>query len=239
MASRSAARSAGGKRPAATARPNGGRVGRPTDADAAQTRRRLLEAAVEAFGETGLSRTSLRHIAERAGLTAGTLYHHYPTKEALYIEAYEWVVAQIQLECYDATVGLTHPQERLSAVLDRLHDLTKRRPATVRFVVWVWVEHIDQSSHRVTGVAGITAFMEMIADEGVRRGDLDPADRDAFLGVAASMMYGVLLIAFTGRTQVDLATAGLNRALADQLFLAPRTPPATTKRDGRRPSAAG
>lgn len=52
-------------------------------ADAQRNRRLLLEAAQDAFAEEGVA-VSLDLIARRAGVGPGTLYRHFPTKEALF-----------------------------------------------------------------------------------------------------------------------------------------------------------
>jgi AcrR family transcriptional regulator len=54
-------------------------------ADAERNRERLLEVAKEAFGRSGAD-ASLDDIAKQAGVGAGTLYRHFPSREAL-IEA--------------------------------------------------------------------------------------------------------------------------------------------------------
>jgi AcrR family transcriptional regulator len=56
---------------------------RPLRADARRNRDRVLEAARAAFGAEG-SDVSLDEIARRAGVGAGTVYRHFPTKEALF-----------------------------------------------------------------------------------------------------------------------------------------------------------
>jgi AcrR family transcriptional regulator len=55
----------------------------PLRADARRNRARVLEAAQEAFTAEGLS-VPLDEIARRAGVGAGTVYRHFPTKEALF-----------------------------------------------------------------------------------------------------------------------------------------------------------
>src|SRR6201998_658210 len=54
---------------------------RPLRADAARNRARLLEVAYETFAAEGLS-VPIDEIARRAGVGAGTVYRHFPTKEA-------------------------------------------------------------------------------------------------------------------------------------------------------------
>lgn len=52
-------------------------------ADARRNRDRILVAAREAFAEAGLA-VPLDEIAARAGVGPGTVYRHFPTKEALF-----------------------------------------------------------------------------------------------------------------------------------------------------------
>src|SRR6202011_5302498 len=56
---------------------------RPLRADAVRNRARLLEVAYETFAAEGLS-VPIAEIARRAGVGAGTVYRHFPTKEALF-----------------------------------------------------------------------------------------------------------------------------------------------------------
>jgi AcrR family transcriptional regulator len=61
----------------------GPEAARPMRADAVKNRKRILEAAEITFAEQGLS-VPIDLVAERAGVGVGTLYRHFPTKEALF-----------------------------------------------------------------------------------------------------------------------------------------------------------
>lgn len=56
---------------------------RPMRADAVKNRRSILDAAEAVFATEGLS-VPVDVVAERAGVGVGTLYRHFPTKEALF-----------------------------------------------------------------------------------------------------------------------------------------------------------
>ena len=56
---------------------------RPLRADAARNRDKVLRAAREAFAELGYG-VPLDEIAARAGVGPGTVYRHFPAKEALF-----------------------------------------------------------------------------------------------------------------------------------------------------------
>jgi AcrR family transcriptional regulator len=56
---------------------------RPLRADAARNRARVLEVAYQTFADEGLS-VPIDEIARRAGVGAGTVYRHFPTKDDLF-----------------------------------------------------------------------------------------------------------------------------------------------------------
>ena len=58
-------------------------AGRPLRADAARNREKVLQAARQAFAESGYG-VPLDEIAARAGVGPGTVYRHFPSKEALF-----------------------------------------------------------------------------------------------------------------------------------------------------------
>jgi AcrR family transcriptional regulator len=58
-------------------------AGRPLRADAARNREKVLRAARDVFAEAGYG-APLDEIAARAGVGPGTVYRHFPTKEALF-----------------------------------------------------------------------------------------------------------------------------------------------------------
>jgi len=63
-------------------------------ADAIRNRERVLEAAKAVFSQGG-PEASLEAVARRAGVGIGTLYRHFPTREALYEAVYRREVEQL------------------------------------------------------------------------------------------------------------------------------------------------
>src|SRR5262252_8348399 len=63
-------------------------------ADAIRNRERVLEAAKAVFSQGG-PEASLETVAKRAGVGIGTLYRHFPTREALFEAVYRREVEQL------------------------------------------------------------------------------------------------------------------------------------------------
>jgi len=85
---------------------------KPTRKDALDNRARILGAAREAFSASG--EVSMTAIAKKAGVGIGTLYRHFPTREALVLELYGHDIqglidlAPAMLERYPPLLALRH-----------------------------------------------------------------------------------------------------------------------------------
>ena len=78
-------------------------------------REQLLAEAARLFGAKGYERTSMRDIASAFGILPGSLYHHFASKDALFIAVYAAGVAQI-LDAVSRAVADQHtPWDRLEA----------------------------------------------------------------------------------------------------------------------------
>jgi AcrR family transcriptional regulator len=153
-------------------------------ADAERNRVRLLETAKAAFAEKG-SAASLDEIARTAGVGAGTLYRHFPTRDALVAAVYR------------------NETEQLVAAADRLAKthppLTALREWLLLFVDYIATKHgMYEVLNSIVGAtsdlysastAQVKQAMAKLVDRAVASGDirldLDPLDLlRALAGVA-------------------------------------------------------
>jgi AcrR family transcriptional regulator len=88
---------------------------RPMRADAARNRARVLEVAYETFAAEGVA-VPIDEIARRAGVGAGTVYRHFPTKEALFQAVFDDRVRRI-VDDGRALVASEGPGEALYAFM--------------------------------------------------------------------------------------------------------------------------
>jgi len=56
----------------------------PRAAKSEQSRRQVLDAALQLFSHQGYRATTVRDIADEAGTSTGNVYHHFPDKEAIF-----------------------------------------------------------------------------------------------------------------------------------------------------------
>ena len=87
----------------------------------AATRTRLLDAGVEVLSDVGADALTMKLVAERADVALRTVYNHYPSKEALVVEAYDRLAGQVQ-DAVRALPDTGSPRERLGRFVDAVYD---------------------------------------------------------------------------------------------------------------------
>jgi len=153
-------------------------------ADAQQNRERILEVAKEAFTRHGAN-ASLDDIAKEAGVGAGTLYRHFPTRDALIEAVYRTEVAK-----------LAAAERELSAKLPPVEAL---RAWMLLFVDYIAAKHLIASAlntlvggpsklyagSRTEVQAAIDTLVKRAVTSGDIRKDLDASDLlRALIGVS-------------------------------------------------------
>jgi AcrR family transcriptional regulator len=96
----------------------------------------LLDEAARAFAERGFAAASVREIVGPIGMLPGSLYCHFPTKEALLVAVYREGVERIGAAVDAAVAPLVDPWQRLEAAcvahLSSLLDQTDYSQVVIR-----------------------------------------------------------------------------------------------------------
>jgi AcrR family transcriptional regulator len=79
------------------------------------TRDHLVAVATGLFAEHGYDATSIEMVLAEAGVSRGSLYHHFPNKQALFEAALDAVEVRIGNETLEASVGAPNAAEALRA----------------------------------------------------------------------------------------------------------------------------
>ena len=130
---------------------------RPLRADAARNRARVLQVAYEVFAEQGLA-VPIDEIARRAGVGAGTVYRHFPTKEAL----------------FEAVIG-----ERMRFVVGRARELLAGDPSAALFEFLREMVRESAADH---------GMVEALASYGIDLEAAAPGAEAEFLGVLGELL---------------------------------------------------
>src|SRR4028119_2412496 len=99
-----------------------------------KSKQQILDAALRRFSHKGYGATSVRDIAEEAGLSKGNVYHHFPDKEAIFralIDRYFEAMSQPDFPFNRVLASGQFPEnlEALgSAIREVIHDYREYLP---------------------------------------------------------------------------------------------------------------
>jgi AcrR family transcriptional regulator len=144
-------------------------------ADAVRNRERVLDAAKIVFNAGG-PEASLEAVAKRAGVGIGTLYRHFPTREALFEAVYRREVQQLG-DLSDQLKSDASPVDALRRWLRSTVELVATKKgmlAALALVAYNSSELYADTFDRLTKAAG--TLLERAVAAGEIRSDISPED---------------------------------------------------------------
>lgn len=186
--------------------------GKPVRADAERNRQRLLEVAYDAFTSDG--RVTLEAIARAAGVGIGTLYRHFPTREALVVAVYRAERGRLCENAAElaATLGPDDdPAAALRTWMDRFGDyLAAKRDMADALREIIASGEITAEEARAELSAAIQALLEAGIASGALRSDVRSEDVVASL-VGIHLACGLPEQREQAGRMMDLLVDGLRR----------------------------
>lgn len=133
--------------------------------DATETKRRLMNAAVEEFATYGLAGARVDRIAEHASANKRSIYMHFGTKE----ELFDMVVADGMSELAEAVaIDAGSLPDYAGALFDRL----QQRPHIRRLYLWAGLERQQPVEAEVKEYRRNVAAIKAAQDAGQARADI-------------------------------------------------------------------
>jgi len=160
----------------ATQPPTAAGSARKPRADGQRNRERLMEAAKGAFADIGAD-VSLEEIARRAGVGIGTLYRHFPTREALFEAVYRREVDHLADLAQQLKADDVAPTEALRRWLRSNVEFVATKKGMSAALALAVNKSSDLSAYsfaRLTEAVG--ALLERAVAAGEIRADISPED---------------------------------------------------------------
>ncbi len=165
-----------------------------TQARANETRNHILDAALRRFSKDGYDAASVDEICAQAGVSKGAFYHHFPSKQAIFLAL---------LERWLATVEAGLESMRKPTIPETLIQMTDALPlvfasAENRLPLFLefWVQANRDKAVWKASIAPYRHyrdFFERLVAQGIAEGTLKAADPKATAQVILSMGLGLLL----------------------------------------------
>jgi AcrR family transcriptional regulator len=103
-------------------------------APSTSSREKILEGAIRAFGRFGLRKFSMSDVSDEAGVSRGTLYRYFKSKDQVLEAVGEYVEGSLRATLTEAVTASPEPEKRLEIVLQALLDYGRAHAELVRIV---------------------------------------------------------------------------------------------------------
>jgi AcrR family transcriptional regulator len=164
---------------------------------AQQTRRRIVEATHELHAQRGIYATSMTDIANRAGVSVGTVYHHFPTYEDAVFACAQHTTEMLPFPTVQILADLSTMEARVHRLTQEVFGFYERLPEYERVRSERW------------GMPPIQAYVEREESNrlALTREALRPFKVSARLINACAALLDVAIYAALTRAGLPLAKA--------------------------------
>ena len=157
------------------------------------SRARLVQAALTAFSTRGYDGVSLRDIERQAGVNRGHVAHHFGSKERLWQEAVDLLMAQFHEEVvrYEDVMSDLPPEERIRIFIRVLVRFSARAPEFFRLLIMNGNQETEYVSYLIERMRPSIEILLDIADETGRR---TPREKATLLYMVAGAIATIFTI---------------------------------------------
>jgi AcrR family transcriptional regulator len=167
-----------------------------TEARKAQTRERIVAAALDLLAEGGYASAGVQAVAARAGVATGSVYRHFTSKDDLFTEVFRRAAALELATVQAAGADDGRPvRERVAAGAEAFARRALAQPTRAYALL---AEPVDAAveMQRLAFRRGYRDVFVRVLDQGIERGELAPHDTEtvaaALVGALGEALVGPL-----------------------------------------------
>jgi AcrR family transcriptional regulator len=183
-----------------------------------ERRQQILDAALEVFSRTGYHATNVSDVAAQAGVSQGTIYWYFDSKDELFQAALLSAFGDIGEDAIRALSECETATEKLLMLADSMVGLAEKAEGLFMLFLGYWA-----SSDREEGSAQIWVdilrhykdILVEVVEEGVRRGEFKPVNAEGLVWALLAAYDGLAAYAVI---MPDLDLTGISLSFVETLL---------------------
>ncbi|MCX7029285.1 MAG: TetR/AcrR family transcriptional regulator [Spirochaetes bacterium] len=161
-----------------------------------ETRTRILQSAMKLFSETGFDATGVAEICGTAGVSKGAFYHHFETKQAVFLQLLEDWLQQVDADLQTALRESPTVVEGLLGMAARTREVFSAADGRLSILLEFWSQARKDPVVWERTIAPFRRYRDAFAGivrKGIAEGSLRPIDADKAAQALMSLAVGIVL----------------------------------------------
>ncbi len=161
-----------------------------------ETRHRILEAATRLFSESGYDASGVAEICQAAGVSKGAFYHHFPSKQAVFLELLNSYLNRIDT----GFSVMRHEGQDVPHAMLQMAELAGSLFQSADIHLPIFLEFWTQATHdpliweaTIAPYRRYQDYFATMVQEGAEEGSLKPVDPQLAARVLVSLALGLLM----------------------------------------------
>jgi AcrR family transcriptional regulator len=156
-------------------------MNRPQQARSEETRTRILQVAMDLFSREGFEAAGVAEICEKCGISKGAFYHHFATKQAVFLELLEKWLADLEAAMEHAAGEAKSVPEAFRAMASSMRGIMQVADGRISIFLEFWTQarrDPEVWERTIKPFRHYRRIFELLIARGVKEGsfkDIDPA----------------------------------------------------------------
>jgi len=161
-----------------------------------ETRSRLLKSAMDSFSQAGFDATGVSEICERAGVSKGAFYHHFPSKQAIFLQLLEDWLSSLDRQLEEFREGVQSIPDTLMGMASLTEGIFQTASGALPMFIEFWSQASRDPDVWQTSIAPYRRYQKYFANlikEGIEHGSLAKINPDSGSRMIVALAVGLLL----------------------------------------------
>jgi AcrR family transcriptional regulator len=161
-----------------------------------ETRRRILRAAVKLFAEKGYEASGVAELCARSAVSKGSFYHHFSSKQTLFLKLLKDWLAGIDVELASALQSATSVPEGLVAMAGQMKGVFSAADGSIQLFLEFWQQARRDPEVWEEFIAPYRRYQEYFARiiaRGIDEGSIRPLDPKVAGQALVALAVGILV----------------------------------------------